>query len=109
VACAHRGRRGDVIGPDTVLQRRSDVRYRHFPPETIVIRQAGPEVLVLNGVAGRILDLVDGKTSVGELAAGLVLEYDAPRERVERDVLAFVAELVAAEVFSIVPRETGGG
>ncbi len=89
-----------MIGPETVLRRRPDVRYRHVPPETVLIRQAGPEVMVLNGVAGRLLDLVDGRATLAELAGALAREYDAPREVIERDVLAFAAELLAAEVVS---------
>lgn len=89
-----------MIGLDTVLRRRPDVRYRHIPPETVLIRQAGPEVMVLNGIAGRLLDLVDGHISIAGLIAALAAEYDAPRETVERDVLEFAAELLAAEVVS---------
>lgn len=95
-----------MIGPDTVLRRCSDVRYRHVPPETVLVRQAGPEVMVLNGVAGRILDLVDGKATVGDLVAAVVREYDAPPDAVERDVLAFAEELLAAQVVAVV---AGGG
>ena len=90
-----------------MLQRRGDVRYRHFPPETIVVRQDGPEIMVFNAVAGRILELVDGRSSVRELASTLVSEYDAPRETLEADVARFAQELVEAGLVAVVPPEEG--
>ena len=82
----------------SVLQRKRDVRFRHVPPETVVIRQAGPEVLVLNAVAGRVIELCDGRTPLAGVVDTLLGEYDVDRAGLERDVLGFAQELVAAEV-----------
>ena len=90
-----------MIAMDTVLIRREGIFYRHVPPETVVIRQGGPEVLVLNGIAGRILDLIDGRVSLRAVATVIVEEYDGPAETVERDVLAFGEELLAADVVAV--------
>jgi len=92
-----------MIDLTSVLARRSDVRYRHVPPETVLIRQSGPEVILLNGIAGRVLDLIDGRRSLAELVAALADEFEAPRPTLESDVLAFASELHAAAVVEIVP------
>ena len=90
-----------MIEATTPLRRRSDVRFRHIPPETLVIRQAGPEVLVLNGVAGRILDLLDRGATAGELVARLGDEYSGDAGVIEREAMAFLDELVAAGVLEV--------
>ncbi len=79
---------------DSVLRIRSDVRFRRVPPETVAIRQSAGEVLVLNGVAGRILELCDGRRSLSDLVTSLLSEYEVVRPELERDVLAFAGELV---------------
>ena len=91
-----------MISLDSVLARQGDVFYRHVPPETVVIRQGGPEVMVFSDVAGRILDLIDGRATLREVAARLAGEYDASRETLERDVLDFGEELIESAVVSVV-------
>jgi len=78
----------------SVLQRRPDVRFRVVDDEGVVIRQAAAEVLVLNQVATRVLALADGVTPVAGWIEALAREYDVERAALERDVLAFAAELV---------------
>jgi hypothetical protein len=90
-----------VIGTATVLRCKSDVRFRAVPPETVVIRQAGPEVLVLNAVGGRILELLDGRRPVAGVLDALRAEYDVAPDALERDTLAFLAELLAGEVLEV--------
>ncbi len=87
-----------MIDPATTLRRKSDVRFRHIPPETLVIRQSGPEVLVLNGVAGRILELLDRGATAGELVEKLSVEYAGDVAQMEREAMAFLDELVSAGV-----------
>ncbi len=53
-----------MITNETVLRRADDVRFRAVDDETVVIRQEAAEALVLNEVAGRILELVDATNSV---------------------------------------------
>lgn len=87
-----------MIDLASVLRRRGDVRYRLLDGEAVVLRQRAGEVLVLNEVAARILDLADGETPVAGWVEALAAEYDAPRAVLERDVVAFTAELAGAEM-----------
>lgn len=76
-----------------------DVRFRPFPPEWVVLKQARGEVMVVNEVAGRILELLDAQPrSVPQLAQALAEEFEAPVEVLERDVHGFVTRLVADTV-----------
>ena len=90
-----------MIALDTHLRRARDVRFRHIPPETLLVRQSGPEVMVLNGIAGRVLDLLVPGARAGDLVATLQHEFDGAAEEIERDTLSFLAELVAAGVAEV--------
>lgn len=91
-----------MIGIGTVLRRAKDVRHRLLRPEAVVIRQAVPEVLVLNDVAGELLERVDARTPVSGLVDQLASLYDVERAVLERDALRFLAELAEAGIVEVV-------
>jgi len=78
----------------SVLGRRADVRFRVIDAEGVVVRQSAGEVLVLNDLGTRILALADGVTPVAHWIDTLLDEFEVDRPVLERDVLAFAAELV---------------
>jgi len=83
-----------MISLQFVPRHSSDVRYRAVDDETIVVRQEAAEALVLNEVAGRILELVDGKRDVRAIIATLESEYDIDAAALGSDVEAYVCELL---------------
>jgi hypothetical protein len=91
-----------MIDPQSVLRRRGDVRYRVLDGEAVVVRQGAGEVLVMNEVAARILDLADGAATVAGWVEALAAEYDVARPALEHDVLGFAGELAAAGVLEVV-------
>ena len=91
-----------AVGVDTVLNPARDVRYRTIDGEAVVVRQRAAEVLVMNEVAARILDLADGRTPVSGWIEALAGEYDVDRAALARDVLTFAAELAAEGMLEIV-------
>jgi hypothetical protein len=82
------------IGAGSVLGRRADVRFRVIDAEGVVVRQSAGEVLVLNDLGTRILALADGVAPVARWIDTLLVEFEVERPALERDVLAFAAELV---------------
>jgi len=90
-----------AIDTATVLRPSRDIRHRRIDSEAVVVRQKAGEVLVMNEVAARLLDLADGRASVGAWVDVLVEEYDVERETLERDVLTFAAELAAEGMLEI--------
>jgi pyrroloquinoline quinone biosynthesis protein D len=87
-----------MIPDETVFRRASDVRFRAVDDETVVIRQEAAEALVLNEVAGRILDLCDGRRTLAAIVAQLQEEYDVAAEELTADVQAYLQELVETGV-----------
>jgi hypothetical protein len=94
------------IRAGSVLRRRADVRYRVIDEEGVVVRQTEGEVLVLNDTATRILALADGAAPVGAWIDVLIGEFEIGRQELERDVLAFAAELVEQGLLEPVPPRT---
>ncbi len=76
----------------------SDVRFRPVFDEGIVIRQRAAEVLVLNEVGTRILELLAKERTLGEIRDTLTAEFDTAGTSVDQDVDDFVAQLEAAGV-----------
>jgi len=83
------------IRASTVLQPAGDIRYRRIDGEAVVVRQRAAEVLVMNEVAARILDLADGRATVDAWVDVLAGEFAVDRDTLARDVLAFAGELAA--------------
>lgn len=86
---------------DVILSVRKDVRFRLVGDEAIVLRQSLGEVLVLNRVAGRILQLANGASSVDEWIRVLGGEFDVDSTTLARDVRAFAAQLLEEGVLEI--------
>ena len=84
-----------TITSSTVLRRVEDVRFRAVDDETVVIRQEAAEALVLNEVAGRLLEMIDGQHTVAALIQRLVDEYDVPVDELTADVQEYLEELLA--------------
>ena len=91
------------IQAGSVLRRGADVRYRVIDDEGVVVRQGAGEVLVLNDLGTRILALADGATPVSGWIEVLLAEYEVERPQLERDVIAFAAELVEQGLLEALP------
>ena len=83
-----------MIAASSVLKTRSDVRYRVVDRKAIVIRQQEGEVVVLNEVGARVLDLVRSGAPVRGVIDVMAGEFEVGRAELERDVLAFVGQLL---------------
>lgn len=87
-----------MIFPQSHFRPRSDVRFRLLHPDAVVLRQEDAEVLVLNEVGGRTLELLAAGRSLGEAADALVEEFAVEPDVVAADLAEFVAELLEARV-----------
>jgi len=72
------------------------VRYRLVLDEAVVIRQEASEVLGLNRVGARILELIAQGRSEEEMIATLAAEFDVRPGDLRVDVAQFIQELVEA-------------
>lgn len=79
------------------------VRYRRFEDEGVIVNQKNAEALVINEVGARLVEVADGKRTIADCAELLAGEFDAEREVIERDLLAFANALVDAGVAAVEP------
>jgi hypothetical protein len=86
------------MGPDAVLRRCRDVRFRTVLDEGVVIKQGSAEVLVLNEVGARTLELLDGERTVADVEAALRREFEAPEGELGRDLAGYLEQLLGAGV-----------
>ena len=69
---------------------------------TVIVLADSGEVLVVNSLGTRILDLIDGKRSVAEIARQIEAEYEVPAEEARRDLDEFLQTLSEAGALSTV-------
>lgn len=82
-----------------------DVRFRRILDEAVVIRQDASEVMGLNHVGGRVLELLRDGVGESDMIATLANEFDVAPETLAADVAAFVDDLVASGVIVEEERE----
>lgn len=72
---------------------RPGVRLHHDKVRGQWVLLAPERVVELDPIAHAILGQVDGHRSIGEIAAQLAAEYDAPLEQVGQDIRELMADL----------------
>jgi PqqD family protein of HPr-rel-A system len=95
--------------PDTVYSHRPDIRYRIIGDEAVVVRQQAAEVVVLNEVAARILQLLDARAGTDSLMQQLQQEFDVEPEQLRRDVDAFLEQLLESGIIEVVTPQKDEG
>lgn len=85
-----------------------NIRYRVIDDEAVVVRQREGDVLVLNQVAARVLQLVGEGLTPGLISDRLVGEYEAPEAAIREDVQRFLRELEELKVIERSPAAGNG-
>jgi hypothetical protein len=85
-----------------------DIRYRVIENEAVVVRQREGDVVVLNQVAARVLELVGEGLSEDRIGDQVVSEYEAPEAAIRADVEAFLGELEELKVIEPIPAVSDG-
>ena len=75
-----------------------DVRFRRLFDEAVVVRQDASEVMGLNLVRVRILELIRDGAEEDDMIKTLTAEFEVEPEVLRADLPAFVDELFAAGV-----------
>jgi coenzyme PQQ synthesis protein D (PqqD) len=69
------------------------VVYRPFPAETVLLNLETGKYHGLNPTGGRMLEVVQKASTVGEAASELAEEYGQPLETLQEDLCALCANL----------------
>jgi hypothetical protein len=87
---------------NAVYRVRKDVTQKRSGDEILLQRAGRDDALALNEVGARIIAALDGITPASSIVGWLLEEYDVSRPRLERDVAAFLDELVDHGVAEVV-------
>jgi hypothetical protein len=82
------------VAPSDRYRLAPDVRFRVVVEEGVVLRQESAEVLIVNPVGARLLDLVAPGQTLLQITDRLEEEFDVTRDRLEGDVATFIGELL---------------
>jgi hypothetical protein len=86
----------DVISAQRRPVRRGAVEFRVLDDlSSVAVDPDSGEAHALTAVATAVFERCDGTLTVGEIVEEVTDIFDAPREQVERDVLAFLDDLSA--------------
>ena len=76
------------------LRRSSDCAFRSVGDDGgLVVRPARSEIKVLNAVASRIYELLDGTRTRAQILSTIVAEYEIDEQQAEQDLDDYLAEL----------------
>lgn len=70
-----------------------DVRFRAVPPEGVLVNQRNAEVLVVNDLGLRVVQLLQNTDNKEQILRQLEREYDAGADTIAADVDTFLADL----------------
>ncbi len=83
-----------------LCRKNPDFVFRRIADESILVPVSDSvadmeSIFVLNVVAARAWDLIDGQRDIPQIADGIVQEFDVPLVRAEEDVRDLVSQLKA--------------
>ncbi len=86
------------IKADTLVQKVGDTWMAVGSDETLHLfkDEGGP-----SAVGGRIVELIDGSRSVGQIVETLCEEFEVPREQCASDTLQFIGVLVGKRILIV--------
>lgn len=73
--------------------RKNNLIWRNVDGEVVIISDDNKTMNVLNGVASRIWDLLDGKHDLNNIISIISSEYKTDREIVVKDINEFIRDL----------------
>lgn len=76
-----------------VIALDDNILFRRVAGEGVVVDQRRAEVMVVNEVGLRVLELLREQVSVEQIIAKVTAEFDAEPETVEADVLRFIDQI----------------
>ncbi|WP_456417678.1 PqqD family protein [Thiolapillus sp.] len=88
------------VTPATILQLKSDIRQTRLADEGVILRQEEGEVLVVNEIAIRFIELINGKRSMDELTGLLLQEYEVEPDTLASDLAEYACELLEQGVLT---------
>ncbi len=92
-----------MIDLEATVRLHPHARHRPIGDEGIVLHQQTAEVMVVNELGSRTLELLGKQATTRRIIDALSEEYEVERETLEQDVMIFLQELSSAGIISVRP------
>ncbi len=91
------------VAPHVQVQMGEKTRFRNLGDEGVAILQGRLEVLVVNELGARVLEMTRQPTTGDEIATRLADEYDADLDVLQADTTRYLRSLVDVGAVDVVP------
>jgi hypothetical protein len=89
------------INMETVVVQNTDIDATDIDGEKAMMNIEKGQYFMLNGVASRVWDIISKPSSVKEILADLLREYDVDAKTCEQNILEFLQRLQDAEIITV--------
>lgn len=89
------------IHPSSILARSNSIIDSEIDNEVVMMSLQAGQYFGLDPIGARIWQLLSAERSVTDLCEQLSAEYDVTPEQCEKDVLAFVDEMLANAILTV--------
>lgn len=86
------------MNTDTVFEVAPDVVFRDLQGEAVILHLGTGTYFGLDEVGTRAWQLMAEHRTLAEVCSSLAEEFEAPADRIERDLIAFVGQLLAKDL-----------
>lgn len=86
--------KGATISMNTLVARHNDVFFAEIDAEVVMMSPDHGSYCGINEIGGRVWQLIETPVAVSDLCDALMEEFEVEREVCEREVIAFLDELV---------------
>jgi hypothetical protein len=90
-----------TVDLETVIVRNEELLTSDLDGETIMLSVESGNYYGLDQVGSRLWALIEQPRSVSDLCDMLVAEFDVERDQCEKDILAFLHELVDEKIVKV--------
>lgn len=91
----------EKIGPNSVITRSTSVIDSDIDGETVMMSLHAGQYFGLEGIGQRIWHLLESENRLQDICRRLVQEYEVTDAQCERDVRAFLTELLEQDIVAV--------
>lgn len=93
----------DALGIDgqTIAKLARGVRLREDTARGQMVLLAPERALALDEIAVAIVNALDGVKTLDEIAAGFARQFEAPKDEILKDIIAFIREFASRRMLEL--------
>jgi hypothetical protein len=89
---------------DGYVMKSNDIVWRMYDGEAVLMSEDGSQIHMLNNVASFIWELVDGKTTVGDIVTQICDRFDVEKDIAQADAVEFIQQLAEKNLLGLISR-----